>query len=82
MKLHQHDYDMKFIGEGLEIYFVCRCGDVAPDMETAIERMMYPTWISTSDTKKQPKIISGKTITMPSLWSRVLERVARFLMIG
>jgi hypothetical protein len=30
---------MEFIGDGLGYRLVCSCGDVAPDMETAIKRM-------------------------------------------
>jgi hypothetical protein len=37
--MHQHDYQMEFYGKGLDYRFVCACGDVAPDAETAIKRM-------------------------------------------
>jgi hypothetical protein len=40
---HQHDYEMEFIGDGLEYRLVCKCGDVAPDMETAAKRMKNDT---------------------------------------
>jgi hypothetical protein len=37
--MHQHDYQMEFVGDGLSYRLVCACGDVAPDMETAMKRM-------------------------------------------
>jgi hypothetical protein len=37
---HRHDYDMKFVGaSSLDYRLICSCGDVAPDMTTALERM-------------------------------------------
>lgn len=40
---HRHDYNMEFIGDGLHYRLVCSCGDVAPDMETALRRMRSRT---------------------------------------
>jgi hypothetical protein len=36
---HRHDYEMIFEGNGLDFKLVCRCGDIAPDMEEALRRM-------------------------------------------
>ena len=35
---HEHNYEMEFVGDGLDYRLVCRCGDVAPNMSTALLR--------------------------------------------
>lgn len=42
MRKHHHDYFMEFDDRGesrLNFTLRCRCGDVAPDMDTALRRM-------------------------------------------
>lgn len=43
---HIHDYEMGFNERDPAVYSVlkCRCGDVAPDMKTAIKRMSQSLW--------------------------------------
>jgi hypothetical protein len=36
---HKHDYEMEFVGAGLNFRLVCKCGDVAPNMDEAVNRM-------------------------------------------
>jgi hypothetical protein len=42
--LHWHDYEMTFVGHGLNYVLVCRCGDVAGDMAEALRKMRFPVW--------------------------------------
>jgi hypothetical protein len=36
---HRHDYEMVFVGDGLDWTFRCQCGDETPDIAEAFRRM-------------------------------------------